>query len=272
MESLTEIRILSGFRLDSNFVQLYFWSSILVLSKQNHIYIGWKNSVADPGCLSRIPNPKPKKLVVLSFFVAIKFHKNLNYFVFEQDYRKNLEPTDKEIMNFWPRKLLQSPQKYGIRDPEKTYPRSRIQGSKAVFRIRILIHRIYMFFRPPVSGSISQWYGSGSGSGPGCGSFYQLAKTVRKTLIPTVLWLLLDFLSLKNDVIVPSKSNKQKNLKIKISFLMASWRSMTKIAGSGSTPKCHGSGTLVKRAPDHRSGSAKLWKKNVFCQKFFNNT
>jgi hypothetical protein len=28
--------------------------------------------------------------------------------------------------------------------------------------------------------------------------------------IPTVLWLLLDFLSLKNDVNVPSKSNKQK--------------------------------------------------------------
>ncbi len=53
------------------------------------------------------------------------------------------------------------------------------------------------------SGSISQRYGSGSGS------FYQ-AKRVRKTLIPTVLWLLLDFLSLKNDVNVPSKSNKQK--------------------------------------------------------------
>ncbi len=33
---------------------------------------------------------------------------------------------------------------------------------------------------------------------------------------------------------VPSKSNKQKNLKNKISFLLASWRLMTKIAGSGS--------------------------------------
>ncbi len=48
-------------------------------------------------------------------------------------------------------------------------------------------------FGPPRSGSgsISQRYGSGSGS------FYLQAKTVRKTLIPTVLWLLLDFLSLK---------------------------------------------------------------------------
>jgi len=34
------------------------------------------------------------------------------------------------------------------------------------------------------------------------------SKIVRKTLIPTVLWLLVDFLSLKNDVNVPSKSNK----------------------------------------------------------------
>jgi hypothetical protein len=37
------------------------------------------------------------------------------------------------------------------------------------------------------------------------------AKIVRNTLIPTVLRLLLDFLSLKNDVNVHSKSNKQKN-------------------------------------------------------------
>jgi hypothetical protein len=38
------------------------------------------------------------------------------------------------------------------------------------------------------------------------------AKIERKTLIPAVLLLLFDFLSLKNDVNVPSKSNKQKNL------------------------------------------------------------
>ncbi len=47
-------------------------------------------------------------------------------------------------------------------------------------------------FGPPGfrSGSISQRYGSESGSG----SFYHQAKIVRKTLIPTVLWLLFDFL------------------------------------------------------------------------------
>ncbi len=56
-------------------------------------------------------------------------------------------------------------------------------------------------FGPPGSGSgsISQRHGSasGSGSGSGSGSFYPQAKIVRKTLIPTALWLLFDFLSLK---------------------------------------------------------------------------
>ncbi len=51
------------------------------------------------------------------------------------------------------------------------------------------------------SGSISQRYGSRSGS------LYHQVKTVRKTLISTVLWLLLNFLSLENDVNVPC--NKQ---------------------------------------------------------------
>ncbi len=70
-------------------------------------------------------------------------------------------------------------------------------------------------FGPPgsLSGSISQRNGSGSISQRyGSGSFYHQAKIVRKTLISTVFWLLFDFLSLKNDVNVPSKSHKQKNL------------------------------------------------------------
>ncbi len=57
-------------------------------------------------------------------------------------------------------------------------------------------------FGPLGSGSVCQMYGSGS--------FYHQAKIVRKTSILTVLLLLFDFLSLKNDVNVPLKSNRQK--------------------------------------------------------------
>jgi hypothetical protein len=55
----------------------------------------------------------------------------------------------------------------------------------------------------------------------GSGSFCHEAKIVRKALIPTVLWLLFDFLSLKNDVNVPSKSNKEKKFDKKLLFC---WR------------------------------------------------
>ncbi len=51
------------------------------------------------------------------------------------------------------------------------------------------------------AGSISTRYGSGSGSW----SFYNQAKIVRKPLIPSVLWLHYDFLSLKNDVMQRQK-------------------------------------------------------------------
>ncbi len=78
-------------------------------------------------------------------------------------------------------------------------------------------------------------------------SFYHQAKIVRKTSFPTALWLLFDFLYLKNDVNVPSKSNKQKNFFI--SFLLASWRSTTKIARSRSASTGYIS---------HRHGTADL--------------
>ncbi len=75
-------------------------------------------------------------------------------------------------------------------------------------------------FGPHGSGFISHRYGIGSGSGSG--SFYHQAKIVRKTLMPTVLGLLYDFLSLKIYVNIPSKRKKQ-----------TIWRPLTKIiAGS----------------------------------------
>ncbi len=62
-------------------------------------------------------------------------------------------------------------------------------GTYCRFKIKIKIELISVphpdpnphVFGPPVSGSISQMYGSGSGS------FYQQAKIVRTTLIPSVL-------------------------------------------------------------------------------------
>ncbi len=72
-------------------------------------------------------------------------------------------------------------------------------------------------FGPPGSGagSTSLRYGSGSGS------FYHHAKNSKKNLNSFYFVTLFDFLYLKNDVNVPSKSNEQKNC-VKISFLLAS--------------------------------------------------
>ncbi len=81
------------------------------------------------------------------------------------------------------------------------------------------------------SGSSSHRYGSGSGSG----SFYHQAKIVRKTLIPrycfvTSFWLLHLYKWFKMYL---QKVISRKTFFI-ISLLLASWRLMTKIEGSGS--------------------------------------
>ncbi len=87
-------------------------------------------------------------------------------------------------------------------------------------------------FLPPGSGSrfISQRFGSGS------------------------YWFVISLLILswKNDVNIPSKNKKQKNLEKKF-FIGV--QSMTKVAGSGSVPKCHGSATLC-------SG---FWSRDLSC-------
>jgi hypothetical protein len=59
-------------------------------------------------------------------------------------------------------------------------------------------------------------------AGSGSGSFYHHAKIVKKNLDSSYFLTLFDFLSLKNYVNVASKSNKQKKLYKKISFLLAS--------------------------------------------------
>ncbi len=81
----------------------------------------------------------------------------------------------------------------------------------------------FFWFPGSGSGTISHRYGSGS--------FYHQAKIIRKTLIPTVFWL---FIFEKNYVNLPSKSTKHKNFFLQISLLLASWRSVRKLAGSES--------------------------------------
>ncbi len=80
-------------------------------------------------------------------------------------------------------------------------------------RIRIRNHRIYVFLGLLDPDPLIR------GMDLDAGSFYHWGKIVRKTLISTVLWLLFDFLPLKNDVKVPSKSNMQKNFFLKLVFV-----------------------------------------------------
>jgi hypothetical protein len=65
---------------------------------------------------------------------------------------------------------------------------------------------------PPGSRSTSQRYGSGSGSGSGIRGLLSSCKYSKKNLYSFYFVTLLDFLSLKNDVNLPSKSNKQEKL------------------------------------------------------------
>ncbi len=104
-------------------------------------------------------------------------------------------------------------------------------------------------FGPPGSASRSVIcvYGSGFGS------FHNEPKNEEKPWFIPFLLLFYDFLSLKNGVNVPSKRNKHKNLKKKAYFLLASWRTLTKRAGSWSVCQRYGSGTLFAR------GNCILW-------------
>jgi hypothetical protein len=123
-------------------------------------------------------------------------------------------------------------------------------------------------FEPAVTGALKQCCGSGSESGS-TGSTCFWACRIR-----ILLWIwirillsscenskkyrdsyyfvtLFDFLSLKNDVNVASKSKKQKKLCQKICFLLASWRSVTKIAGSGSEVTYRVHRLLPMNTPSH---------------------
>ncbi len=150
-----------------------------------------------------------------------------------------LEFSSINILSWWRGRKKHIPIRNGIKRRSKwDYEGLQLNTSPNVQRGVLVIS--VANFGPSGSGSISARHGSGSGSLSfyhqakivrktfiitryGSGTFYNQAKIVRKTLIPTVLWLLYDFLSLKNYINVSSKSNKQKNY-FKISFLLASWK------------------------------------------------
>ncbi len=121
-------------------------------------------------------------------------------------------------------------------------------------------------FGPPGSGSISQWYGSGSGS-----FLLSHAKIVRKTLIPTILWFFLTFYL--NYVNVPSKSNKQKKCFKKIVFcwhLEGQWRKKQDpdplVRGMDPRIRIHSEMSWIRNTarqdPDPQHFLCELWNKH----------
>ncbi len=113
-------------------------------------------SVADPGCLSRIPdphlthpgsrisNPGSKnsnkregwKNLFSYLFCSHKFHKIEYYFIFDTR-KKKIWPNFPRIIEAFTQKIVTKLSKIWVwdpgsetRDPEKTYSGSRIQGSK----------------------------------------------------------------------------------------------------------------------------------------------
>ncbi len=117
-------------------------------------------SVADPGCLSRIPDPdfypsripdlgsripdpktatkeRWKKISCHTFLCSHKFHKIVNYFSFEVP-KKKIWANFQRFLELFTKKIVKKLWKIWswdpgseIRDPEKTYSGSRIQGSKS---------------------------------------------------------------------------------------------------------------------------------------------
>ena len=95
--------------------------------------------ISDPGSKNSNKREGWKKICCHNFLCSHKFHKIAHYFSFEVP-KKKIWANFQWIIGLFTQKLSISSQKYGfgIRDPEKTYSGSRIQGSKGTgSRIRI---------------------------------------------------------------------------------------------------------------------------------------
>ncbi len=91
------------------------------------IFIHPGSQISDHGSKNSNKREGWKKVSCLTFHLT-----KLKIILFLKRWRKKFGPIFKELMNFLPKRLSLSSQKYGfgIRDPEKTYSGSRIQGSK----------------------------------------------------------------------------------------------------------------------------------------------
>jgi hypothetical protein len=144
----------------------------------------FQSILSDPGCLSRIPNPDfsipgPRSWVKKALDPGSgSAANNLSIFKPKNFYQP--------LGNIWSRMSIQEPESRFFPIPylgvKKELPLD--PGSTT-----LVLHSVAnpdpdpYVFGPPGSGSVSQRYGSGS--------LYHQVKIVRKTLIPTVLWLFL---------------------------------------------------------------------------------
>ncbi len=112
-------------------------STLITVLRIRDVYPGSRILIfTHPG--SWIQNRGVKKISCHTFLCSHKFHKIEYYFSIEV-LKKNLGQFSKDYGTFYPKNLSVSSQKSGfgirdpgseIRDPEKTYLGSRIQGSK----------------------------------------------------------------------------------------------------------------------------------------------
>jgi hypothetical protein len=123
------------------------FSHLVAVLRIRDIYPGsWFLPIPDPGSKNRKKEGQ-KKIWYHIFFVVANLTK-LNIILFLKCWRKKFGPIFRELLKFLPKNFSLCSQIYGfgirdpgseIRDPEKTYSGSRIQGSKRPgSRIRIL--------------------------------------------------------------------------------------------------------------------------------------
>jgi hypothetical protein len=123
--------------------QFHFWEYFLLNFRGSVFAVSVITSVADPGCLSRIPDLGSRiqkqlqkrgvnKICCHTFSYSHKFKKIVNYFMFEMLNKKIWVNFQIELFT---RKIVTKLSKIWVWDPrsrfrQKTYSGSRIQGSK----------------------------------------------------------------------------------------------------------------------------------------------